>query len=248
VRKTAITQRDFALLLQLLDRRCESLEYLKDRYFGGVRNTAINRLRRLELAGYLQRHEIHSIESPDRWQHVYTLGPAARAAVRHRDEFAYEDLRGRRFAVTLPETSMPHQIATNRVGDWLGAHLIPEHLLPVHQPGTQRHRPDAVYRCVKPDADGRQLVFLEVDLGHYRRDRVLGKVDAFLANPQARSILFVSHTEERRAQVAQWITDAYGEAVMDRVQPLTIAQIREGGWLDAGTEPDTSASTNRRAA
>jgi hypothetical protein len=168
--------------------------------------------------------------------------------VRNRDEFAFEDLRGKRFSLTLPITSMPHQIATNRVGDWIGARIVPEHLLPPHEVGAQRHRPDGVYRCAAPDADGRQLVFLEVDLGHYKKDRILGKVEAFLAHPDARSILFVSKTESRSAVVSQWIREAYGEGVMDRVQPLTFDQIQEGGWLDPGTQPTNGEDAEKTAA
>lgn len=248
MRKTALTTRDLDLLAELVERRCESLTYLQDRFFGGVWKTAINRLRRLELAGYVSREEIKSIESPDRFHSVYTLGPAARAALRNRDAYGSEALRGRRFNIALRDTSMPHQIATNRVGDWLGARLIPEHLLSPHAPDAQRHRPDAVYRAAQPDSAGRQLVFLEVDLGWYSRQRILGKVDAFLARPDARSILFVTPTPERAALIGDWIRAEHGDTMMRRIQPLTFAQIREGGWLDPGTEPTTGPDIERTAA
>ena len=247
-RKTALTMRDTTLLRELVERRSESLSYLEQRYFRGVRKTALNRLRDLERAGYLAREMVETIEHPDRLTSVYTLGPAARAALRRRDPFASENFGRRRFSPTLRESSIPHQIATNRVGDWLGARLLPEHLLPVHAPNAQRHRPDAVYRAASPDASGRRLVFLEVDLGHYNRQRILGKVDAFLGHPDARSILFVSNTSERSAVVTAWIREQYGEGIMGRVQPLTFDQIREGGWLDPGTEPATGEDARATAA
>jgi hypothetical protein len=247
-RKTALTIRDVAILQELVERRSESLSYLEQRFFRGVRKTARNRLRRLELGGYVRREDVQTIEHPGRLGSVYTLGPAARAALRLRDPRADEAFGPRRFSPTLRETSMPHQIATNRVGDWLGARLIPEHLLPVHAQNAQRHRPDAVYRAVAPDAQGRQLVFLEVDLGHYSRQRILGKVDAFLAHPAARSILFVTPTQERAAVVSTWIREQYGEGIMGRIQPLTFDQIREGGWLDPGTEPTAGPDAERTAA
>jgi hypothetical protein len=247
-RKTALTVRDVELLRELLERRSETTTHLADRYFRGVRKTARNRLRELELGGFVTRQLIETIESPGRLQSVYTLGPAARTALRIRSAHADEAFGTRRFNPILRETSIPHQVATNRIGDWLGARLIPEHLLPVHAPNAQRHRPDAVYRAAAPDAHGRQLVFLEVDLAHYSRQRILGKIDAFLAHPQARSILFVSPTEERSTAVAEWIRERYGEAIMDRVQPLTFDQIREGGWLDPGTEPTSGEDAERTAA
>lgn len=248
MRKTALTARDLELLVELVERRCESLAYLQHRYFGGVRKTAINRLRRLELAGYVTREEIKPIESPNRFTNVYALGPAARAAMLNRDAYGHEALRNRRFNIALRETSMPHQIASNRVGDWLGARLHPEHLLPVHTPNAQRHRPDAVYRAAAPDAEGRQLVFLEVDLGHYSRQRILGKLEAFLAHPAARSILFVAPTPERAALIGDWIRREHGDTIMRRVQPLTFTQVREGGWLDPGTEPTSGPDVERTAA
>jgi hypothetical protein len=36
--------------------------------------------------------------------------------------------------------------------------------------------------------------------------------------------------------VSGWIREQYGEGVMGRIQPLTFDQVREGGWLDPGTE------------
>jgi hypothetical protein len=238
------------LLRELLERRSETTTYLSDRFFRGVRKTALNRLRELELGGFITRLEVEAIEhsGQPKLQSVYTLGPAARRALRMRSPHADEQFGTRRFNPILRETSIPHQVATNRVGDWLGARLIPEHLLPVHQPNAQRHRPDAVYRAAAPDVQGRQLVFLEIDLGHYNKQRILGKIDAFLAHPDARSILFVSDTEERSSAVAGWIRDHYGEAIMDRVHPLTLAQIREGGWLDPGTEPTSGDDAEKTAA
>jgi hypothetical protein len=95
---------------------------------------------------------------------------------------------------------------------------------------------------------GRQLVFLEIDLGAYNKQRILGKLDAFVAHPAARSIVFVSPTLERTSAISSWIREQYGESIMDRVQPLTFNQIKEGGWLDVGTEPTTGPDVERTAA
>ncbi len=247
-RKTALTVRDVELLRTLVERRSETIGYLQDRFFRGVRKTALNRLRELERGGYLTRESVQTIDKPNGLTSVYTLGPAARQALRIRDAHADEAFGNRRWNPTLRESSMPHQIATNRVGDWLGARLIPEHLLPARGANAQRHRPDAVYRAAAADGIGRQLVFLEIDLGHYSKQRILGKLDAFLAHPDARSIVFVSPTEQRSMAVSAWIREQYGEGIMDRVQPLTLAQVQEGGWLDPGTEPATGPDAERTAA
>ena len=141
--------------------------------------------------------------------------------------------------------SIPHQLAVNRVGDALGATLIPEHLVEGVR-GDRRHRPDAAYRCA-PDERGRDVVFVEVDLGHYSRARILGKVRTFFEHPEARSIIFATTTAERAELVGAWIRRAHGDAVMQRIQLLSIAELQAGAALDAGTEP-TDPVADRRAA
>jgi hypothetical protein len=225
-------QRDLAIFETLLDRRAETLDFLAGAYFGGVRKSALNRLGELRAAGYLQRIKLNVLDAPAP-QNIYTLAPKGCTALRLRS-LAADRLGGRR-DTSLSQRSIPHQIATNRVGDWLGADLIPEALI---GRGDRRHRPDAAYAAREPDAQGRGLVFVEVDLGHYSRARVLEKLRSFLAHEGARSILFITPDVDRRAEVARWIREAYGEAVMQRVQPLTLDQVRDGSPpLDPGTEP-----------
>jgi hypothetical protein len=106
--------------------------------------------------------------------------------------------------------------------------------------------PTASPRPSRPDAHGRNLVFLEVDLGHYSRERVLGKVKAFLDNPDARSIVLVTRTRERARRLGDWVR-AYGRGVMRRVQPLTFERVKTGGVLRRGTEPLPPERANARA-
>jgi hypothetical protein len=226
-------QRDLAIFETLLDRRAETLDFLAEAYFGGVRKSAVNRLGELRAAGYLQRIKLTVLDAPAP-QNIYTLAPKGRTALRLRS-LAADRLGGRR-DTSLSQRSIPHQIATNRVGDWLGAELIPEALIGCS--GDRRHRPDAAYAARERDAHERGLVFVEVDLGHYSRARVLEKLRSFLGHEGARSILFITPDVERRAEVARWVREAYGEAVMQRVQPLTLDQVRDGSApLDPGTEP-----------
>lgn len=238
-KKVALLGRDVELLGLLVERRAETLDYLHERFFPDwTLKSARNRLHRLQQGGYLLRTSVSLFGTDGRMESVYTLGPRAKKALELRSAAGSEAFRGRRFNPTLRETSIDHQILTNRVGDWLGAELRPEHLLPA--PGGRdafRHRPDAVYTARQADANGRRLVFLEVDLGHYSRERILGKVNAFLESPEARSILLVAPSRERARQVGGWVRDAYGEEVMGRVQPLTFDQVRDGGYLRPGTEP-----------
>jgi hypothetical protein len=226
--------RDLAILEELVVRRADTLEQLHARHFPGLsRKRAINRLGDLTAHGYLRR-----VPLPDgagRIRNTYTLGPKAPAALRLRS-LAGEHLRGRRLNPSLPETSIPHQLAINRVADALRTPLLPEHLLDVRAGVERRHRPDAAYRC-RRDERGRDLVFVEVDLGHYSRARVRAKVQTFLEHPEARAILFATPDAARADEVARWIRDSHGAAVMGRVQVLTFAELEGGGRLDPGTDP-----------
>jgi hypothetical protein len=126
----------------------------------------------------------------------------------------------------------------NRVGDALGTQLLPEHALELR--GVEhrhRHRPDGAYRSHQPDQLGRDLVFVEVDLGHYSRTRILGKLRAFLDHDEARGILIAVPTEERAELIAQWARERYGSHVMDRIQLFTLAELDAGALLDPGTHP-----------
>jgi hypothetical protein len=242
-RKTGIHlhARDLALLEQLLVRRAETLDWLHDEHFGGLtRKRARNRLGDLVAHGYLRRTTVPA-PTPTGWpQSVYTLGPKAATALRLR-ALAGEHLRGRRFNPVLRETSIPHQLQINRVGDALGAQLIPEHLLDVRGRDDRHQRPDAAYRAAQPDEHGRELVLVEVDLGHYSRRRMLAKVQGFLEHPDARSILIAVPNRERAALIARWVRDEHGPAVMDRVQTLPFADLHRPGALDPGTEPAPAA-------
>jgi hypothetical protein len=111
----------------------------------------------------------------------------------------------------------------NQVADWLGARLLPEH----DTSAASRHRADGAY-ATAPDTAGRTLVLLEVDLGHYTRQRVLGKLAAFLAHPDASAIVLATPTRERATQIGRWAREAHGEQVIARVHPLTFEQLRRG--------------------
>jgi len=240
-RKVHLTQRDLAILQELTTRRVDTLDALHDRHFSGLtRERARNRLGQLSTAGFLSRH---AIEQPGgRATSVYTLGRSAPAALRLRS-LAGEHFRGRRFTPALRETSIPHQLAINRVGDLLATTLIPEHLLEAGARDDRHHRPDAAYRAAAADERGRDLVLVEVDLGHYSRSRILAKVQTFLAHDQARSTLFVTTSAERAELIGRWIRDAHGAAVMERIQLCTLDELEDGHPLDPGTEPDQRNTT-----
>lgn len=233
-----LTQRDLRILELLLQRRCETLEHLRDAHFTGQQiDTARKRLSMLARQGYVSRTTtIPQHERVLEPQAVYVLGPKARRALQLRS-LAGDLLRDRRFNPTLRETSIPHQLATNRVGDWIGARLVPEHHITTGDGITTRHRPDAIYRAAQCDNQGRQLVYLEIDLGHYTRHRILDKMHGFLQSTDARSIIIAVPSRARLELITRWITDAYGYGIMDRVQPRTFDQLRNRNRLDAGTEP-----------
>jgi hypothetical protein len=99
-----------------------------------------------------------------------------------------------------------------------------------------RRRPDGVDAAGPGRRQGSDLVFLEVDLGSYSRERVLGKVRAFRESERARSILIVTPTPERAQIVVASVRDAYGPAALDEMRPLSFEEV-QGGMLDPGTEP-----------
>lgn len=230
-RKARLHARDLQILEHLAERRVETLTHLHRRYYDGwTRKSARTRLGALVSNGFLQRETI--ADQSGRTQSVYMLDLRGIGALRLRS-LAGERVRGR--VKPFPTTNIPHQLAINRVSDWLGTRLILEH--DIGGPGDRRHRADAAYRAAQPDDRGRQLVLVEVDLGHYSRQRILGKARSFLSHPEARSILFLTTTSERAAYIAKTIRDAHGADVLQRIQPLTFTQLRRGDLLDAGTEP-----------
>jgi hypothetical protein len=226
-RKVALQRRDLAILEMLIIRRAETLDELHRLHFGGLsRKRALNRLGELAGAGYLHRASVTVLGS-DEPQSVYTLGPRGRRALELRS-LASEYLRYRRFNPTLRDSSMPHQIATNRVADWLGAHLVPEHLLPPKDAHAARNRPDGMYESAEPDHAGRTIVFLEIDMGHYSRARILGKVKAFLEEHDARMIVFAAPTWTRVKWIYETVQAIHGYTDMHRIQAMTFDEIRSG--------------------
>ncbi len=238
-----LQRRDLELFELLLERRVETLGHLHRLAFQGkARKTARNRLIRLRQGGYIERVALADIDeqllAPGDGEHpvasVYRLTPKGIAALRLRHR-AGAALRGRPALADLTDSSIPHQLAVSRTGDWLGTRLIGEHLL--ESPGRdRRHRPDAAYHA-RPDEAGRTLVLVEVDLGNYTRQRILGKLRTFLANEESRGAIFVTHTSGRAEQVAGWIRARHGDGVMRRVQVLTLDELRDGQLLDPGLAP-----------
>lgn len=223
-----------ARLIELLaDRRVERLNVLHEKLWPNcTRKRAYNRLGQLAKAGYLQqlvRPVPLARPSVERrpTQHLYVLGPKAPAAMRLRN-------RPSRKLDSLPMSFIDHQLATNRVGDWLGVRLIGE--IEASAASTRRHRPDPGY-VASPDDSGRELMLLEVDLGHYSRARILEKAEGFRKHPTARGIVFVCSTEKRAYRVAAWIREGRGSGFMRRCYVFTMDEIRRGARFAPGSAP-----------
>ena len=200
-----LTRRDLQVLELLVTRRAETLAWIHEQHFAGLsRKRALNRLGDLTAAGYLKRVTV-TVPGARRPESAYTLGPRGKAALELRS-LAGEHFRHRRFNPTLRDSSIPHQILVNRVADWLGADLTPEHLLPMSTKEQWRHKPDGVYPAQDP-ASGR-MVWLEIDLGHYSRERINGKVQSFRRDEEAGHLLLVTHTAARADQLARWLNTA----------------------------------------
>jgi hypothetical protein len=218
--RVALHHRDLEILEFILRRRIETLDTLTERYFNTTK-TARNRLRALERAGYLERT---GFETPDRARtSAYHLGSRAPAALRLRSLAG--DLLGPGSHKELARGAIPHQLQVNRAADLLGTDLIPEALLGC-QDTDRQHRPDGGYQAAAADPHGRALVLLEVDLGHYSRQRILGKVATFTTHPDAIGVLFVTTTPQRADLIAHWITHTHGEQIMKRIQVLTFNELR----------------------
>ncbi len=229
--------RDLAILEALIERRCETLDYLHQRFFPGLsRKRALNRLRDLQRAGLLERTDI-GLWDQQGFVSAYNLAKAAKPILESRSVLG-EHLQAHSFASLWLNVSLPKQIAVNRIGDWLGIQLLPE-ALSTGVPENRRHwsRPDAIYQAARPDKHGRDHVYVIADLGGITPDRRLGRIKAFLDDHKARSLLHISPSIRQTRVASSTISEAFGERVMREIQPLTFDQIREGGWLDPGTEP-----------
>jgi hypothetical protein len=221
-----LQRRDLEILETLVIRRAETLDELHRLAFAGrSRKRVLNRLGELAAAGYVQRTRMEVLGSAEP-QSVYTLGPRAKRAIELRS-LASEHFLHRRFNPILRDSSIPHQIATNRVADWLGAQLVPEHLLPSPGRDAARHRPDGVYRCQPHPSRSGDLVFLEVDLGHYSRERILGKLRSFQQSPDARLMLFVCPDDARKAKLLAWL-GPFGAGQSPSIDVMTFEEVRAG--------------------
>lgn len=242
-KRVRLTSRDLQILEDLLNRKADSLGSIHERFWapGTSRDSARHRLTRLAAWGFIDKHAIehahrqliHPTEHDNGWVTVYTLTPKGIASLRRRS-LAGSVLRGRSVKGDIDDAAIPHQLAVNRVADLLGTTIVVDHLIEVG--GDRRHRPDATYTA-KPDHQGRSTVMLEIDLGHYSRQRVLGKLATFLADPDAKGVLFACPNDQRAAWVARTLRDEHGDRIMDRVQVLSFAQIREGRLLDDELRP-----------
>lgn len=241
-RRLRLNSRDVAILGMLLERRAETLGYLHAAHFPRAkRKIARNRLGQLVRHGYLSRIPIHELEphlrAPDDGEHevsVYTLTNKGLTALRIRAADG-DSLQGLELGAQLREPSVRHQLAVNRTGDILGTRLLAEHQID-HPAGEHRHRADAAWHAA-PDHRGRTLVLLEIDNGNYTRQRILGKVDAFLAHPDARAAVFVCPDALRAKRVHRWIKEQHGDTHASRIQVLTLTELAHGGRLDPQLTP-----------
>lgn len=209
--RVSLQKRDLAIMESLVQLRAATLDQLHREHFPGLtRKRAINRLGQLARAGMLAPADVvlHGASAPTR---VYTLGPKARTALERRS-LSSEYFRYRRWNPTLRDSSIPHQLVVNRLTGALDGTTVPEHLLPVPDKNAARNRPDAVVEGVDVDGATRWLG-LEVDLGHYSRERIVGKVKAWRSYPEAATLIIVVPDEARRRRVQSWVVHESGVCV-----------------------------------
>ncbi len=156
---------------------------------------------------------------------AYALGGRGEAVLRRQTHVPLPERTGKRKPA---QSSVAHQLATNRVARDLEKRFYPEHLSNGDQPKTKsrRNRPDATFEC-SPDSKGRFYVAVEIDLGHYNRQRVLDKVRAFKEEKGSREMWWVAPTEDRRDQLREWFWDSdVGD--LEGVRFFTFDEIEEG--------------------
>jgi len=223
-----LQKRDLALLESLVARQVETLDYLHETFFEDVsKKRALNRLGELIGAGYLERTQVF-LPGKDTPCSTYWLTRRGRTALQVRDLSASWHATST-WKLQPGAPSIPHQIVTNRVCDWLRADPVAEHLQPrwIRRDGKElKHKPDAFYECRKPDEQGRRLVLLEVDLGHYTRQRILEKVEALSDVQEARFLLLATTTKARQLKLQKVIQKEFGLAIWDRVDVMCFAELQ----------------------
>ncbi len=154
--------------------------------------------------GFLDRRSVHLPDSDG-----CSRSTSSPRAVGPRCQIRSEEASGwfatRQWKLDLSEPSIPHQVATNRVCDSIYAHAdprAPAAAASASSRSKRRSRPDAVYEA-REGRDGNKLVWLEVDLGHYNRKRLIEKVQAFRESRQACMLLIACSTETRADWVAR---------------------------------------------
>lgn len=244
-RTQRLTRNDLHVLTRLLERRVDTIGGLHQACFPGwTFKSARTKFGRLSNGGFVQRHEL--LDLPQRLRApgdsrddgitvAYTLTPRGLEALRRRSIHG-EHLRGARLRAVPAQASFPHELAVNHIGDSWGVGLIGDHLRRGGR-GQPRHRPDAAYRPARAAGGGRDLVLLEVDLGHYRRDRIAAKGKAFLEDPEAQGAVFVVPTTARATWVMRALRDAHGQKILDRVQVITFEQLADPTVLRPDLQP-----------
>jgi hypothetical protein len=188
VGKVVLQRRDRLIIECLLERGWETIEYLHGRFFPGLsRKRVLNRLRDLCRAGYLERLDCDSFDSPHEFGSVYRLTKRTR----YQAHFNAAFFTGARMPTPpLRDRSIPHQVAINRAGDWLGTRFVCAR--DAGLPGVDRRElPDAAYIAAEPTAAG-DVVFVVVDLAPRLDD---GRLDYFVLHPCARTLIRFAETE-----------------------------------------------------
>lgn len=233
-RQLRLHARDLYVLRLLADRRAEQLEQIAAEHFPS-RNRARDRLSQHARAGLVERVLVQDFQTPGRFVNAYTLTRKGSAALRRRVVLpaAPTDRRHNPPAAAV----IPHQLAVNHAGRLIGATLTPDHHIALPPQASSHHRPDAAYSAATPDDEGRRQILLEVDLGHYNRDRVVNKLAGFLANPDAKGVLFVVPNDERLELISRWAREAYGSAIYPRLGIYTFADLEDGHFNDEHFTP-----------
>lgn len=240
-------ERTRTILLELYRRRVETRDWLAGRFFVAAadpREAARCTLGRMASQGLVARTPYLERASGMR---VGAFAIDQRGVeVLRRAGLASATRTPRR--LQLAPAVREHQVVTNHLLDGLLAHTEGlerryEHLELRRR--EQHQAPDGVLRLAEARG-GRDLVLLETDLGHYRREPLMAKVRALLEAEDTAEVWTAVPDERRREEVARWHAEQFGgmpadarvhthaEVAEGRVASMLVGRQKAVGALDAG--------------
>lgn len=197
--------RDVRVLELLAQRHVETLEWLCETVFRVTTKRTRNRLGQLARDGYVQAERLPILDGErSRQALVYRLGPRGREALLLTAAVAGRLLLSHDSASRAPR-AVPHQLAINRVVDRLGADALEPAEIATGLPRDPTEWPDFLYEAMDDNVDEPSLVWVVVDVGHYRAEHVVAVARALARTRNGCRLLIVVPSLPRWQALAEEI-------------------------------------------